>query len=104
MSCHEREALTLHHENGPVSRGTAAHGQSDTLINFSNTSVASDSAAIANPSLLRVKRLSGSSGLSGLLVHRVGLVQPNKRDRPNRLEQPAGSHGVSRRTVMNYAG
>jgi len=34
MSCHEREALTLHHENGPVSRGTAAHGQFDTLSIF----------------------------------------------------------------------
>jgi hypothetical protein len=53
MSCHEREALTLHHENGPVSRGTAAHGQFDTRINFSNTSVAIFKAALLLQSLIR---------------------------------------------------
>ena len=32
---------------------------------------------------LSLSGLFGLSGSSGFLVHRVGLVQPNKQDRPN---------------------
>jgi hypothetical protein len=50
MSCHEREALTLHHENDPVPRGTAA-GQSYNVVAFTNTSVVIFKAALLLPSL-----------------------------------------------------
>jgi hypothetical protein len=62
------------------------------------------SAAIADLLRLRVKRLSGSSGLSGLFSSSSWFFQPNKRDKPNRPEQPARSHGLSSRTVMSNAG
>jgi len=64
MSCHEREALTLHHKNGPVSRGTAVHGQFDTLINFSNTSVAISKAALLLQSPIRCYDEPSASGLT----------------------------------------
>jgi len=76
MSCQEREALTLHHENGPVSRGTAAHGQFDTLINFLNTSVAIYKAALLLQSPMFGREAQG---------------------------QRLGFYPISRRTVMNNA-
>ena len=64
MSCHEREAFTLHHENGPVSRGIAAHGQFDTRINCSNTLVAIFKAALLLQSPIRCYDEPSASGLA----------------------------------------
>jgi hypothetical protein len=55
MSGHEREPLTLHHENDPVPRGTAA-GQFYTVVVFSNTSVVIFKAALLLPSLCSGER------------------------------------------------
>jgi len=61
MSCHERKALTLHHENDPVPRGTAAGEQFYTVVAFSNTSVVIFKAALLLPSPMFGREAQGQS-------------------------------------------
>jgi hypothetical protein len=85
MSCHEREALTLHHENDPVPRGTIA-GQFYTVVVFSNTSVVIFKAALLLPSLYSGEgHKAKSQGVTRGIVFSLASYPP-----PSLAASPAG--------------